>query len=128
MLQHETTLEITMEESANEPEVGHTPVTLTSDIILKIEEIPPLDVFYSPEHKAVVKMKRKKIKLDTIAATTPENELMDVLWKHSLVDTSASLTRLSHFAGAYAKETIDKATEVQMFLRDKEKKITSLEQ
>lgn len=30
-------------------------VTPTSEIVLRVEEIPPLDVFYSPTHKAVVK-------------------------------------------------------------------------
>lgn len=86
-----------------------------------------MDVFYSPKHKAMVKMQRKKRKLDSIAATTPENELMDVLWKDSLVDPSTNLTRLSKFAGAYATITIDKETKFQMLLREKEKKITSLE-
>jgi len=54
-LQHKTTLEIIVEETANEPEVEHTHVTPTFEIIMKIEEIPPLDVFYSPQHKAMVK-------------------------------------------------------------------------
>ena len=93
--QNEKALEITVEEIAKEPEVEHIPVTPTFEIIIKIEYIPPLDVFYSPHHKAMVKRQRKKIKLDSIAATTPKNELMDVLWKESLVDPSASLTRLS---------------------------------
>jgi len=75
-----------------------------------------------------VKRQRKKRKLDSIAVTTPENELMDVLWKDSPTDPSASLSRLSQFAGAYAIVTIDKALEVQIFLRKKENKITSLEQ
>lgn len=116
-----------MEETANEQEVEHIPVTPTSEIIMRIEEIPPMDVFYSPQHKAMVKRKRTKIKLDSVAATTLENELMDVLWKDSPVDPSANLTRLSQFAGAYATTTIEKAIEVQMMLREKENKITSLE-
>ena len=53
---------------------------------------------------------------------------MDVLWKDSPVDPSANLTRLSQFVGAYATTTMDKATEIQMLLREKEDKITSLEQ
>jgi len=128
MLQHQTALEITVEETTNEPEVGRTPVTPTSEIILKIEEIPPMDVFYSTQHKSVVKRQRNKIKLDSIATTIPENELMDVLWKDSLVHPSANLTRLLQFAGAYATVTIDKEKEVQTLFRDKENKITSLEE
>jgi len=73
-------------------------------------------------------MQRKKRKLDSIAATTPENELMDVLWKDLPDDPSANLTILSHFAGAYATMTINKSTEIQMFLRGKENKITSHKQ
>ena len=53
--QQKTALEITVEKSANEKEVEHIPITPTSEIILRIEEISPLDVFYSPQHKAVMK-------------------------------------------------------------------------
>jgi len=53
---------------------------------------------------------------------------MDVLWKDSPVDPSANLTRLSLFACPYAIATIDKATEVQMLLREKGNKITLLKQ
>jgi len=94
---------------------------------LRIEEIPPLDVFYIPHHKAVVKKQRMKRKLDSIDVTTPNNEPMDILWKDSPIDPSANLTRLSHVAGAYATTTINKATEVKMFLKEKEDKIMSLE-
>lgn len=93
--QQKTTQEITIEETVNTQEVEHIPVTPTSEIILRIEEIPPLDVFYSPQHKPVVKRQRKKRKLDSIAATTLENELMDVLWKDSPIDPVANRTRLS---------------------------------
>lgn len=53
--QHKTTQEITVEKTINTKEVEHIPVTLTSRVILRIEEIHPLNVFYSPIHKAVVK-------------------------------------------------------------------------
>lgn len=36
----------------------------TREIVLQIEEIPPLDVFYSPKHKAVVKRQRKRRRAD----------------------------------------------------------------
>jgi len=35
----------------------------TLEFTLNVEEIPPLDIFYSPQHKAVVKRGRKKINL-----------------------------------------------------------------
>jgi len=95
---------------------------------LRIEEIPPLDVFYSLIHKAIVKRQRKKRKLNAIAATTPDNEPMDIVWKDSPIDPSDNITRLSQFAGAYAIVNIDKETEVQMLLREKENKILLLEQ
>lgn len=128
-LKQKTTPEITVEETSNTQEVENIPVTPTSEIVLRIEEIPPLDVFYSPWHKAMVKIQRKKRKLDSTTATTPKNEPLDVLWKDSPIDPSTNLTKLSQFVGAYATMTIDKETEVQMFLlREKEDKITSLEQ
>ena len=45
-----------MEEQATMPQ--HTeiiPALPTSEIVLKVTEIPPLDVFYSPLHKDVVR-------------------------------------------------------------------------
>lgn len=36
----------------------------TSKIVLNIEEIPPLDVFYSLKHKDVMSRSRKKRKLE----------------------------------------------------------------
>jgi len=58
-------------------------------------EIPRLDVFYSPTHKAVVKRQRKKRNLDATTTTTLDNELMDIIWKNSPIDPSDNLTRLS---------------------------------
>jgi len=51
----------TMEEgvkSTQYAEIIH--VTPTSEIVLRVEEIPPLDVFYSPTHKYLVKRQRRK--------------------------------------------------------------------
>ena len=39
-------------------EVEIIPKDPSDQIVLQIEEIPPLDVFYSPRHKAVVKRQR----------------------------------------------------------------------
>lgn len=94
--------------------------TPTSEIVMRVEEIPPLDVFYSPTHKVVVKRQRKKRKLYVVVVTIFENEPMDIVWKDSPMDPSENLTKLSQFARAYATATIDKATKVQMFLKEKE--------
>ena len=40
------------------------PENPTGEIMLKIEEIPPLDVFYSPKHRAVVRKQRKRRRND----------------------------------------------------------------
>lgn len=43
----------------------------TDEIVLHIEEILPLDVFYNPKHRAVVKRQRKKWKIDHSPILTP---------------------------------------------------------
>jgi len=45
---------------SNAPEMEHIPITPSSEIMLVIEEIPLLDVFYSLQHKVVVRRQRKK--------------------------------------------------------------------
>lgn len=52
---HKSNLESTEEGVKGTQDVEIIPVTPTSEIVLRVEEIPPLDVFYSPTHKAVVK-------------------------------------------------------------------------
>lgn len=66
--------------------------------------------------------------MDATTATTLDNEPMDIVWKDSPIDPSENLTRLSQFARAYASTTIDKATDVKIFLKEKENKILLLEQ
>ena len=46
-------------------DMEHIPITPSSELVLKVEEIPPLDIFYSPQHKAVVRRQRKKRKLES---------------------------------------------------------------
>jgi len=79
---------------------------------LRIEEIPPLDVFYILARKTIVKIKRKKRNLDSTTATTPDNEPIDIVWKDSPIDPFENFTRLSKFARAYATLTINKAIEL----------------
>ena len=95
---------------------------------MNIEEIPPLDVFYSPKHRDVVKRQRKKRKIDQTSSTIPQSEFMNVLWKDSEVNPSEDLTKLSQFAGAYTTATINKATEVNQLFKEKDKRINQLEE
>ena len=115
-----------VEGTINTQETEHIPVAPSSEIVLRIEEIPPLDVFYSPQHKVVIRRQWKKRKLE--AMLTPEVEPIDFLWKYPTTDPSKNLIRLSQITGAYTSATIDKATDVQLLLKDKEDKILFLEQ
>lgn len=47
-----------------QPNVEIIPTNHTFEIFLNIKEIPPMDIFYIPIHKATVKRGRKKRKLD----------------------------------------------------------------
>jgi len=55
-------------------EIEIIPKYPSSEITLSIEEIPPLDVFYSPKHRVVVKRQRKKRKIDQASTKVPQNE------------------------------------------------------
>ena len=104
----------------------HIPIAPSSELMLKIEEIPPLDVFYSPQHKAVVRRQRKKRKLDNVLSQDAEQ--LDVIWQDPTSNPTENLTKLSQIAGAYASATIDKASEVQQLLKEKEDQIQVLQQ
>lgn len=86
--------------------------------MLKIEEIPPLYVFYSLQHKVVVGRQRKKRKLDNMLS--PEAEKLDILWPNPTTGTTKNITKLSQIAGEYASTTIDKASKIQQLLKDRE--------
>ena len=51
----QTIKNIVIGETSNVAETEHIPISPSSELVLKIEEIPPLDIFYSPQHKAVVR-------------------------------------------------------------------------
>ena len=53
-------------------------------IVLNMEEIPSLDVFYSPSHKIVVK-RRKRRRIDGSISNLMD-ESVDVLWKYPLAN------------------------------------------
>jgi len=110
----------------NVPEMKYIPITPSSELILKIEEIPPLDVFYSLQHKAVVRRQRKKRKLENMLSH--EVEQLDILWQDPTTNPTENLTKLSQIIGAYAFATIDKASEVQQLLKEKEDQIRVLQQ
>lgn len=93
---------------SNISETEHAPIIPSSELILNIEEIPPLDIFYSPQHKAVVRRQRKKRKLEN--TLSQDVEQLDVLWKDPNSNPTENLTKLSQIAGAYASATIDKAS------------------
>ena len=101
------------------------PAYPTEQIVLQVEEIPSLDVFYRPSHKFVINRRKRRRIDDTVINLT--NESIDVLWKDPLVDPTKNLTKLSQFAGAYATATVDKATEVKMSLKHKGDRIQELE-
>ena len=96
--------------TSNVPEIEHIPITPSSELMLKIEEIPPLNVFYSPQHKVVVRRQRNKRKLERVFSH--EAEQLDVLWQDPTTDPTKNLTKLSQIIGAYASVIIDKASKV----------------
>ena len=112
--------------SGNVTETEHIPISPSSELVLKIEEIPPLDIFYSPQHKAVVRKQRKKRKLGS--ALSHDAEQLDILWKYPTTDPTENLTKLSQITGAYAYAAIDKASEVRQLLNEKEDQIQVLQQ
>jgi hypothetical protein len=104
------------------------PAFPTAEIVLKIEEILPLDVFYSPKHKAVMSRSRKKRKLEQSQVLVTNETPFQVLWKGTQTTPDEELNRLSQFAGAYASATIDKAAEIQLLMKEKDQRIVQLEQ
>ena len=89
----------------------------TSEIVLKIEEIPPMDTFYSPKHKFVMRRQRKIRRIEQSQLLVPRDFPMELVWKDSQSNLSQDLTHLTQFTGAYAYATIDKATKVQHLIK-----------
>ena len=71
----------------------HSHIASPSELLLSVEEIPPLDVFYSPQHKAVVRRQRKNINLENTLSQDAEH--LDVLWKDPNNNPTENLTKLS---------------------------------
>jgi len=91
------------------------PTLPTSEIIRKVTETPPLDVFYSPQHKAVVRRQRKRRRVETPKIPIG-NEPMDIVCKDIPSNPAENLTRLSQVTRAYVIATMDKAMEVSILL------------
>ena len=102
------------------------PENTSDEIVLYIEEIPPLDVFYNPKHRAVIKRQRKKRKIDHSPLLTSQMEMMNVVWREE-VNPSEDLTKHSQYVGAYTVATMDKASEVSNLVKEKHQAINLLE-
>lgn len=55
----------------------------TPEIILNIEEILPMDVFYIPKHRSIVNKKRKSIRYEQRKTLFLANSSFQLLWKYS---------------------------------------------
>jgi len=66
-----------IERVVNTQETEHIPIAPSFEIVLRIDEIPPLDIFDGPQHNVVVGRQRKKRKLDF--ALAPKDKPLDVL-------------------------------------------------
>ena len=97
----------------------------SDQIILQIEDIPPLDVFYSPKHRVVVKLQWKRRRLDQSSLFPAQTETTNLVWKEEF-NPSDDLIRLSQYARAYSAATTDKASEVSNLLKEKDQAIDSL--
>jgi len=95
-------------------------------IVLQVEDIPPLDVFYSPKHRVVVKRQWKRRRIDQPSLFLEQIVMGSVVWKEEF-DPSDDLTKFSQYAGAYSVATIDKASEVRNMLKEKDQAINLLQ-
>lgn len=84
------------------------PTFPSPEVDLKIEEIHPLDIFYSTQHKSIVKRERKKRNINQSQALVLGNTSFEVLWKGSTTTPIEELGRLTQFTGSYALVTIEK--------------------
>ena len=98
----------------------------SDQIILQVEDIPPLDVFYSPKHRAVVKRQRKRRRIDQPSLFPEQTVMGNVVWKEEF-DPSDDLTKLSQYTEAYSATTIDKASELSNLLKGKYQEIFLLQ-
>lgn len=102
------------------------PKNPSDQIVLQVEDIPPLDVFYSPKHRVVIKWQRKRRRIDQPSLFPEQTITANVVWREEF-DPSDDLTKLSQYAGAYSAATMDKASEVSNLLKEKDQAIALLQ-
>lgn len=95
-------------------------------IILQVEDIPPLDVFYSPKHRVVVKRQQKRRRIDQPSLFLEQIVTGSMVWKEEF-DPFDDLKKLSQYVKAYPATTIDKASKVSNLLKEKDQAITLLQ-
>ena len=98
----------------------------SNQIILQVEDIPPLHVFYSPKHRVVVKRQRKRRRLDQSSMFPAQTETANVVWKEEF-NPSDDLTKLSQYTRAYSVATMDKPSKVSNLLKEKDQAIVLLQ-
>ena len=116
-----TTNTVPTEETSGLPtskDVEIIPKDPSDEIVLYIEEIPPLDVIYSPKHRVVVKRQRKKRRIGQSSLLPAHTEMANVVWKEEF-NPSEDVTKLSQYVGAYSAAIMDKASEVSNLLKEK---------
>ena len=65
--------------NANTQDIEIIPENPFEEIVLKVEDISPLDVFYSPKHRAIVRKKRKKRKINKSPFSSPQTKITNVV-------------------------------------------------
>lgn len=98
----------------------------SNEIVLCVEEIPPLDVFYNAKHSVIVKRQRKKRNLDQSSLLPTQMEKNNVVSREEL-NPFEDITKLSEYTGAYSVATMDKVSNVNNFLKEKDQTIVLLE-
>lgn len=87
---------------SSRPSVETIPTSPNVIIQLNIEEIPPIEVLYSPQHKDILKKSGKKRKVIetqfltiTTTMTTPS---LEVVWKGTLVSHEKELKEFNKYS------------------------------
>jgi len=71
------------------------PVYQIIEVVLKIEEILPLDMFYSPTYKVVVSRQRKRRRIEHTMSLVLGNASFELTWKDAQATPPEDLRRLS---------------------------------
>jgi len=66
-----------------------------SEIILRVEDILPLDIFHSPKHHVVVSQQKKKRRMEQSQELLPRSVPLDVVRKDYQANLSNDLAKIS---------------------------------